>query len=759
MADVRIKYKVDKGELVIARTELEKINKELGITNTKGNQLSGTLKTIGGAVVAAFTIDKLVDFSKKVVEITAEFQKLRAVLTNTLGSKSAADTALKNIQDFAAKTPFSVQQLTQSFVKLANQGFVPTTEELRKLGDVAASTGKEFNMLTEAIIDAQTGEFERLKEFGIRASKEGDKVTFTFKGVQTQTEFTSKSIRDYVLSLGDLQGVSGSMAAISATLGGQISNIGDSIDSLLNNIGQGLNPEISGVIGLFGTLINTLNSFVSVPVVEKIKQEQGELNVLVGAITAANTSEEARSTLITELNQKYPDFLKNIDAEKVTNEQLALRLKDVNEQFLRKIALQEAEDRFREAQSEILDSIDKEVELRKANAASIQFLNEQRAKGAITIRNEETTLAVIQKREREIKEIQEERTDTQGKLTEQLNTYTAALDLFNTSSNDYFETTTEVVAVTDKQTEALKKLSEQYTISRVDAIRSAQEQLNALGGQSEATLDEIEKFTLEAGEKEQAYYDKSAELAAQDLKTYEETQAKKRQIDEDEFDRKVNLAFQLFDIGQMIASNQIASLQNQKAYELKLAGDDADAKARIEEEFDRKLSQIRRKQAIASKAGALLEIFMATRESVMKAVAASPLTGGLPWSAINAGIGVAQAGLVLAQPIPKFKHGVIDIKGGVQGQDSIHAMLTPHESVMTERETRNFLPTLKAIRENRVDPSLLNAISEGRSPESRVISVVNEVPRDTFMWDEGGFSHYMQRKNVTIEKKNVRYKC
>src|SRR5690606_41770376 len=59
---------------------------------------------------------------------------------------------------------------------------------------------------SEAILDAQTGEFERLKEFGIRAKDAGDSVIFTYKGVQTQVEKTSGSIREYITSLGDAQG-------------------------------------------------------------------------------------------------------------------------------------------------------------------------------------------------------------------------------------------------------------------------------------------------------------------------------------------------------------------------------------------------------------------------------------------------------------------------------------------------------------------------------------------------------------------------
>jgi hypothetical protein len=212
----------------------------------------------GKALVGAFAAVSFAQLGREIINITAEFQKFEAVLTNTLGSNSEAQKVLERIKDFAAKTPFSVQELTASFVKLANQGFEPTGEEMRKLGDLAASTGKSFDQLTEAVIDAQAGEFERLKEFGIRAKKQGDQVTFTFKGVETQTKFTSAAINDYILSLGNLEGVSGSMAAISGTLGGSISNLGDSFDNLLLTVGNLTSGPLKSFIDLLQNSVKVL---------------------------------------------------------------------------------------------------------------------------------------------------------------------------------------------------------------------------------------------------------------------------------------------------------------------------------------------------------------------------------------------------------------------------------------------------------------------------------------------------------------------
>jgi hypothetical protein len=207
-------------------------------------------------IAAAFSIGAVISFGKAVLDTTAKFQKFEAILSNTLGSESEAQLALAQITKFASVTPFAVDELTGAFVKLANQGFKPTIGELRQLGDLASSTGKSFDQLAEAVIDAQVGEFERLKEFGIRAKKSGDNVIFTFKGVETQVKNTAEALQGYVVGLGNAEGVSGSMAKISATLGGKMSNLGDNIDGVKLAIG-------SQTSGVFSVTLDWLNNFTS----------------------------------------------------------------------------------------------------------------------------------------------------------------------------------------------------------------------------------------------------------------------------------------------------------------------------------------------------------------------------------------------------------------------------------------------------------------------------------------------------------------
>jgi hypothetical protein len=263
--------------IVQLRAETEKLSRDLNKAKGKmkrfQTQSAKITSAIQSQIAGAFAIGTLVSFGKAVIDTTAQFEKLKAVLTNTLGSKSEAEKSFEMLNKFASQTPFSVLELTESFVKLTNFGLKPSLEALRAYGDLASATGKSFDQLTEAIIDATTGEFERLKEFGIRAKKQGDKVTFTFKGVQTQVNFTSKSIREYIESLGDVQGVSGGMAAISETLSGKLSNLSDAFTNLKAAIGGVVATPIT-------TFLENLTNIISGNSLETVEDFQAAINNL-----------------------------------------------------------------------------------------------------------------------------------------------------------------------------------------------------------------------------------------------------------------------------------------------------------------------------------------------------------------------------------------------------------------------------------------------------------------------------------------------
>lgn len=248
--------------------DAEKIKREFrSIGQSAVNETSrmdGLFKNVLAGAAGALTLQGAMSFRAKLIEVRGEFQKYEAVLKNSLGSQKAATDSMKMLSDIASKTPFQLNSLTGSYVKLVNQGFKPTRTELIKMGDLASSTGKDFDQLTEAILDAQSGQFERLKEFGIKASQSGDQVSFSFKGVTTTVKNSGEAIRAYMLSLGDMQGVKGSMEAISKTLVGQVSNLEDKITAMFNSIGTSSEGLLSSSITGASVLVDNYEEIAKV---------------------------------------------------------------------------------------------------------------------------------------------------------------------------------------------------------------------------------------------------------------------------------------------------------------------------------------------------------------------------------------------------------------------------------------------------------------------------------------------------------------
>lgn len=242
-----------------ADTQAQKgvLQKELKKANLEAKQLQANVKATGGAfsklgsiAAGAFAGFGILELGQQIISATTQFQKFEAVLTNLTGSNEEAKQLIATFSQFAAETPFQVEEVVGAYVKLRNTGITPNIEAMRKLGDVASASGKDLNQLVEALIDAQVGENERLKEFGIRAQRQGEITKFTFRGVTTEVQNTNEAISAYIFSLGELEGVQGSNAAIAKTLGGQISNLKDNFTQLLVVIGEQAAPGISKFFGL-----------------------------------------------------------------------------------------------------------------------------------------------------------------------------------------------------------------------------------------------------------------------------------------------------------------------------------------------------------------------------------------------------------------------------------------------------------------------------------------------------------------------------
>lgn len=192
-----------------------------GLGMLKNGLLAGGAAAAGGGLFALFDMFRT----------AGQFEQYQVQLEGLEGSAGAARKAMRWVQEFTAKTPFEIDQVMEAFVALKAYGIDPMNGSLTALGDASAGMSKPLLQAIEAMADATTGEFERLKEFGIRASKEGNRVSFSFrkngKDIRRDAEFTGAAIEEALTAIFS-ERFGGGMERQSRTLFGMISNLKDS---------------------------------------------------------------------------------------------------------------------------------------------------------------------------------------------------------------------------------------------------------------------------------------------------------------------------------------------------------------------------------------------------------------------------------------------------------------------------------------------------------------------------------------------------
>ncbi len=245
VADLRIRVQTD--GVAKGSADLDRLTASGGKAERATDSLLGTL---GRFASVAAVMAGVAAAGAKLVAVQRQFDIINAGLVTAMGSAENAAVAFEAIQDFATETPFSLQQVSEAFTKLVNYGLTPSERALTAYGDMSAALGKDLMMLIEAVADASTGEFERLKEFGVKARKEGDNVSLTFRGITTTVRNSSDEIEKYLIELSE-NNFAGNMAARMDTLDGALSNLGDEWDKLFLNLSQsGIGDAISDGVRL-----------------------------------------------------------------------------------------------------------------------------------------------------------------------------------------------------------------------------------------------------------------------------------------------------------------------------------------------------------------------------------------------------------------------------------------------------------------------------------------------------------------------------
>lgn len=276
-----------------------------GYMNSFGDAASGSSKSLAGAIaqgtVMAGIFSKLGSaalsaakgFIQSGIDYNAQIESYTVGFTNMLGSAEAARQAIDQIQQDAARTPFSVEALTQANQLLIGAGENATYAEktIMALGNAVSATGG-----SNAELSRMAANLQQIANVGKASAI--DIKQFAYAGINIYgllADYTGKSTAEvqkmtisYDLLTQALQAASeeggryyNSMDAQSQTMNGRVSTLQDNVKQLAGQLTGGLSSA-------YGAIIEKANDWVTSILSDDEKLQQ--LNTTVTVVTAAITA-------------------------------------------------------------------------------------------------------------------------------------------------------------------------------------------------------------------------------------------------------------------------------------------------------------------------------------------------------------------------------------------------------------------------------------------------------------------------------------
>lgn len=263
-----------RAEIGATERDLKRLPDAAAAVNKESRAAAGGLRELAGSVAALVGGGLAVE---QFISANREASRLRASLNVLTGDAQTTAAVWRTLQaEFGAS--IGVEAAASAFQKLKALGLSAGVETIRSYSNTAAAMGKSTQDFVEAVADAVTGEFERLKEFGIKAAADGDKVKLTFQGVTTEISNSAAAIEQYLVSIGSRQ-FGAALAEQAQTLDGAFGRVENSARQLWQALGD---------TGAAAALASGLNAGATA--LDALRQQIGDGSLFAGLAESAEQS-------------------------------------------------------------------------------------------------------------------------------------------------------------------------------------------------------------------------------------------------------------------------------------------------------------------------------------------------------------------------------------------------------------------------------------------------------------------------------------
>lgn len=250
------------------RRDIESMRRDiLGLNNTVRNetrQMDSSFKNLGIGIAGYFSASALLGFTQQLINVRGEFQKTEIAFSTMLGDGGKATALMSQMVDLAAKTPFSLSEVANGAKQLlafqipADQ----VVDTLTRMGNIAAGLSvplARINLVygqVKAKGKLMGDDLRQFTEAGIpmvaELAKKFGKTTGEITAMVSAGKIGFKDVQDVLFGLTNEGGMFYNlMEKQSKSLSGQIANLGDSWDQMLNKIGESNEGLLSsGIEGL-----------------------------------------------------------------------------------------------------------------------------------------------------------------------------------------------------------------------------------------------------------------------------------------------------------------------------------------------------------------------------------------------------------------------------------------------------------------------------------------------------------------------------
>ena len=276
------------------------------IIQNESGKIEKSIGNVGKVIAGAFAFREAAGFTSKIIQVRGEMQKLEIAFNTMLKSKEKTDALMAQMVQTAATTPFELMDVASGAKSLLAYGVAAedVNETIIRLGNIASALNIPLGdmaylfgttMTQGKVLSKDMYQFmgrgipiaeELAKQFGVAKDE--------ILGMCSKGKVGFEDIKKALWSMTDEGGkFYNLMQEQSKTLAGQLSNLSDSFDMMLNDLGtriedtaskgieaaswmldhyEAIGKAIMGLVAAYGTYKAAMLTVYAVEKLSKLKQ-------------------------------------------------------------------------------------------------------------------------------------------------------------------------------------------------------------------------------------------------------------------------------------------------------------------------------------------------------------------------------------------------------------------------------------------------------------------------------------------------------